>query len=100
MSMKINISSLHFDADKKLLDFIENKAGKLGHFFEDIINTEVILRLDKAENLENKIVKIKIDVPGHDMFAEKQSKSFEESTDLAIEALKRQITKYKEKVRS
>jgi len=97
--MDIKISSVHFDADKKLLDFVDKKVNKLVKFYEDIIGAEVILRLENSQNLENKVSEIRLLVPGYDLFAKKQSKSFEEATDIAIEALRQQILKHKEKQR-
>ena len=95
--MKIRVQSIHFDADTKLLEFIQEKVDKLIHFYEDIIDGEVFLRLDKSANSENKITEIKINAPGKVMFAKEQCRSFEEATDQAVEALRRQITKYKDK---
>jgi putative sigma-54 modulation protein len=97
--MDIKISSVHFDADKKLLDFIDKKVKKLVKFYEDIIGAEVFLRLENSQELDNKVTEIKLFVPGYDLFAKKQSKTFEESTDIAIEALRQQIQKHKEKQR-
>ena len=68
-------------------------------FGEDIVNAEVYLRLDKDQDRENKISEIKLDVSGKPLFAKKQSKTFEEATDGAIDALKKQITKHKQKKR-
>lgn len=90
--------SIHFKADQKLLDFIEEKLGKLEHFNQRIINAEVFLRLDKDKEKENKITEIKLNVPGKELFAKRQTKSFEESTDEAIEALRKQLLKEKEKM--
>jgi putative sigma-54 modulation protein len=97
--MNIRINAVKFDADTKLVDFIQKKVGKLARYFDDIINAEVYLKVDNNPDLENKIVEIKLDIPGSDLFAMKQSKSFEESTDVAVDALKQQILKHKEKLR-
>ena len=97
--MNIKIHSIHFDADTKLEAFIETKVGKLSQYYDSIIGAEIFLRLDKAQNTENKITEIKVEIPGNDLFAKKQSASFEASTDGAIEALRRQISKHKEKQR-
>lgn len=98
--MTINIQSLHFDADKKLLGFVSQKVEKLNTFYDGIINSEVILRLDKNSNAANKIAEIKMLGKGQEFFAKKQCASFEEATDLACEALKTQVKKYKDKVKS
>ena len=95
--MTIKIQSVHFDADQKLLDFIEEKVQKLSLFDGTIIGSEVILRLDKNQNTENKVAEIRLLIAGYDLFAKKQCKSFEEATDQAIEALKRQLSRQKGK---
>ena len=97
--MDIKIHSIRFDADTKLLDFINGKVLKLIQYFDDIIGAEVFLRLDKSQDLENKVVEIRLTLPGNELFAKKQSKSFEESTDLSVEALRKQIVRYKSKLR-
>ena len=97
--MNVQIHSVRFDADKNLIDFVQQKLEKLTQFGDEIVNAEVYLRLDKDQDRENKISEIKLDIPGGPLFARKQSKTFEESTDQAIDALKKQITKYKQKKR-
>ena len=97
--MKITVQSIHFNADQKLLDFIQKKVDKLDQFFDQIISGEVYLKLENVDDEANKISEIKLIVPGGTMFAKEQCKSFEEATDLAIESLRKQITKHKEKTR-
>lgn len=95
--MTVKIQSIHFDADAKLLNFVESKVGKLNTYSNTIIDSEVMLRLDKSSSHENKIAEIKLLVPGNDLFAKRQCKSFEEATDQAVEAIRRQLKKQKEK---
>lgn len=95
--MTINIQSVHFDADKKLLGFVNEKVSKLNTFYDGIINSEIILRLDKSSTSDNKIAEIKMHGKGQEFFAKKQCSTFEEATDLACEALKTQVKKFKEK---
>lgn len=95
--MKVNIQSVKFDADQRLLDFIEAKADKLNRFFDRINGMDVILKLAKDEDQGNKIVVVTLDVPGDKLVSEKQSKTFEESYDECIDALKKQLEKYKSK---
>jgi len=95
--MTIKIQSVHFDADQKLLDFIDEKVKKLSLFDDTIIGAEVILRLDKNQNSENKVTEIRLVISGADLFAKKQCKTFEEAIDQTIEALKRQLFKQKGK---
>jgi len=95
--MKVKISSVHFDADQKLLNFIEEKVGKLETFYDKIIDSSVVLKIDKSSDKENKLAEIKLSVPGKDLFAKKQCKTFEEAVDEAVEALRRQVRKQKTK---
>lgn len=97
--MNVKIQSVHFDADKKLLTFIQEKLDKLNHFYDGIISGDVILKLDKSDDSANKIAEIRLHIPGNDLFAKKQCKSFEEAVDLSLEALKTQVKKHKEKVK-
>lgn len=97
--MKVKVSSIHFDADKKLLEFVDKKVNKLVKFYEDIIGAEVTLRIEKNQDQENKIAEIRLAIPGNDLFGKKQSKTFEEAIDEAVEALRQQIVKHKEKTR-
>ncbi len=97
--MKINITALHFKTDKKLENYIQEKVEKLSGLYDGLISTEVTLRVEKNEKEGNKIAEIRLLIPGNDLFAKKQSKTFEQSTDVAVEALRKQLVKYKEKVK-
>ena len=97
--MNIQIHSVRFDADKKLIDFVHQKLEKMTQFGEDIVNAEVYLRLEKDQERENKISEIRLELPGGPLFAKRQSKTFEEATDEAMDALKVQIAKHKQKKR-
>ena len=92
--MKLQMHSIHFDADRKLLDFIQKKVDKLETFYDRMVDGEVFLRLN-SDTIENKTVEIKLNMPGNQLFAKEEAKSFEEATDLATEALRRQIKRFK-----
>ncbi|MBG39403.1 MAG: ribosomal subunit interface protein [Cryomorphaceae bacterium] len=93
--MDTQMHAVHFKADQKLLKFIQEKLNKLEQFNDQIVSAEVFLRLENDRDKENKIAEIKLHVPGKDLFAKKQCKSFEEAADFAVEALRRQIMKGK-----
>lgn len=97
--MKIRVQSIHFNADQKLLEFISEKVDKLVHFYDQILGGEVFLKLDKSSDLQNKIVQIKLEIPGNDLITKYQCRTFEEATDLCVEALSKQIIRHKEKMR-
>jgi putative sigma-54 modulation protein len=99
--MEIIINSVHFTTDKKLVDFVNKKVNKLDTFFDGIINAEVTLKVLKPEAAKNKIAEIKISIPSNGyLFAKKQANTFEEATDLAVDALRKQLGKFKEKLKS
>lgn len=95
--MKLQMHSIHFDADQKLVDFIQKKTDKLDTFYDRIIDGEVFMRLDKGDARDNKVIEIKLNIPGNQLFAKEKSISFEAAADEAVEALRRQLKKYKEK---
>lgn len=97
--MRLQMHAIHFDADPKLLEFIQKKLEKLETFYDRITGGEVYLRLDKSESskIKDKILEVKIKVPNGELFVKEKGKSFEEATDLALEALKSQIKKFKSK---
>jgi putative sigma-54 modulation protein len=95
--MKLQMHAVNFDADPKLLDFIQRKVDKLETFYDRMVDGEVFLRVNN-EGIANKTIEIKLNLPGNQIFAKEGAKSFEEATDEATEALRRQIRKYKDKV--
>jgi ribosomal subunit interface protein len=97
--MNIKISTPHFVADQKLLEFVDKKVKKMEQFYEGILGVEVVLKVEKAQESDNKVAEIKLEIRGNDLFAKKQATTFEEAVDLSIDALKKQITKYKEKLK-
>lgn len=95
--MNVEIQSVKFDADHKLVDFIQRKVAKLDKFAERAVAANVTLRIDKDNEKGNKVATLTLKMPGEDLVAESRSKTFEESVDTAVDAVKRQIEKYKEK---
>ena len=91
--MDIQIHSIHFDANRDLLDFIKAKLNKLITFNDTIISADVFLKIEKNNERENKMVDIKIHVPGKELFAKRHSSSFEAAVDEVTEALRRQAIK-------
>lgn len=96
--MDLQVHSVHFDADRKLIDFVNKRLEKLELYFDNIITGEVFLKLGNPSEPENKVAEIKLAIPGKELFAKKQCKTFEEATDLACQALKKQVQKHKEKL--
>ncbi len=93
--MNVQIQSVKFDAGKQLIEFIEAKMAKLERFAEPT-SAEVVLKLDKDPEKGNKIAVITLRIPGGDMRAECQARTFEEAVDEAIDNIKRQIEKRRE----
>ena len=97
--MTVKIQSVHFDADKKLVEFIQERIDKLTNHYDGIIRSDVILRIDKSSDADNKVAEIRVHIAGSDLFAKKQCKSFEEAVDNSIDALKTQVKRHKEKIK-
>lgn len=95
--MLVDIKSVHFKADKGLEEFITDKLNKVDKLYDGIVGSDVMLKLDNTDKLENKIAEIRLKIKGNDLIAEKQCKTFEEATDKAIDALKKQLEKVKDK---
>lgn len=98
--MNITVQSIKFDSDKQLIEFIKKKVEKLEQFLDNIIEGECYLRLENVEDESNKVVEFKFNVPGNQLFAKAQAKTFEEATDIAVESIRRQINKHKTKTRT
>ena len=93
----MQVHSIHFDADVKLIDFIQKKVDKLETYYDRLVDGEVFLRLNN-EGIDNKTVEIKLNVPGTQLFAIEKARTFEAAADQATEALKNQLKKFKTKV--
>ena len=96
--MKVNVQSVNFNADQKLIDFIQNRLDKLEHFYDKIIYADVFLKVQKTSEKENKITEILLSIPGGDVMVKKTCKKFEECVDESVSALQRQLVKKKEKM--
>jgi putative sigma-54 modulation protein len=95
--MKLQMHSIHFEADRQLTDFIQQKVDKLETFYDRIVEGEVFLKHNNNDGTANKTVEIKLHVPGSTLFSKENAASFEAAADAAVEAIRRQIKKYKEK---
>ncbi|MCX7550589.1 ribosome hibernation-promoting factor, HPF/YfiA family [Xanthomarina sp. F2636L] len=98
--MKVNTQSVNFNADKKLIDFVQKRMDKLDMYYDKVISSDVYLKLDNTSDKENKIFEARVNVPGDSLVVKKQCKTFEEGTDMAVASLERQLKKRKEKLRA
>lgn len=98
--MEIRIKSIHFDATEKLQEFINKKVEKLQKSYEDIQKVEVLLKVEKPAAALNKTTSLTVTAPGNTLFVEKTCDTFEEGVDLCLDAMKVQLTKFKEKQRN
>jgi len=97
--MNVNIQTVRFDADSKLMDFIQKKVEKLSTFHDRIISVDVFLKLDNVvHNIKDKIAEIRVQVPRHQFFVKATSKSFENSFEEALDSIANQIKRKKEKL--
>ena len=96
--MKVNLNAVNFTIDRKLVDFIQERMDKLEKYYDKIVSSDVFLKVEKTSDKENKIVEVKLHVPGDDFMVKKQCKTFEEAIELSAESLERSLIKRKEKI--
>ena len=98
--MKVSVHAVNFTVDKRLVDFIQERLDKLEKYYDKVVSADVFLKVEKTSEKENKIVEVKINVPGDEFLVKKQCKSFEEAVEQSAESLERLLVKRKEKLRT
>ncbi len=73
--MKVNVQSVNFNVDEKLIDFIQARLDKLEHYYDKIIYADVFLKLQNTSDKENKIAEILLSIPGGDLMVERPVES-------------------------
>ena len=97
--MNVQIQTVHFDADAKLIEHVNKKLEKLKTFHDHIISVEVYLKLDNlAHQIKDKVAEIKVNIPKHSFFVKHQTKAFEESFDGACDSMINRLKRQKEKM--
>lgn len=97
--MKVFTQSVNFNADKKLMSYTEEKISSLVRYHDKIVDAEVFLKVQNTSDKENKITEVKINIPGHELIVKRETRTFEEGINSAVDNLKRQLKKHKEKLR-
>lgn len=98
--MKVNAQSVNFNADGKLIDFVQSRMNKLEVFYDKIVSSDIYMKVEKTSSKENKIVEIRVHVPKDKFIVKKQCKTFEEAIDSACSSLERSLVKKKQKMRA
>lgn len=98
--MKVNTQSVNFNVDQELVNFIQKRLDKLDIFYDKVISSNVYLKVQNTSSKENKVVEVKVNVPGDDFIVKKQCKTFEEAVDSAASSLERVLLKRKQKIRA
>jgi putative sigma-54 modulation protein len=101
--MKVSVQSIHFQADAKLVDFIEKKLTRLDRYFDKnrSVEAEVSLKLqDTGGPIHEKIIEIKLLLPGGWLIDKKTGRSFESAVTASADTLKRQLLRHKERTSS
>ena len=96
--MKVNVQSVNFNADQKLIDFIQRKLDRLENYYDKVIYADVFLKVQNTSGKDNKITEILLSIPGGDIMVKKTCKKFEECVDECTSSLQRQLIKRKEKL--
>ncbi len=98
--MKVNVNAVNFTVDGKLVDFVQERIGKLEKYYDKVVSSDVYLKVEKTSDKENKIAEVKIQVPGDEFIVKKQCKTFEEAIEQSAESLERLLLKRKEKIKT
>ncbi len=98
--MKVAVQSVNFNIDNDLIKYIEKRVNNLEKFHDHILGAEIFLRVQSTSVKDNKITELKINLPGNDIVAKKQAKTFEEAVSQSVDSVKRQLVKRKEKLRA
>ena len=95
--MKVNVQSVNFNVDQKLVSFTKEKLNKLEGHFSKIVSAQVYMKVENTKLKENKITEILLNIPGSELLVKKRFKTFEEGVDQCLSSLERQLMKHKEK---
>ena len=98
--MKVSVNAVNFSVDRKLVVFIQERLTKLEKYYDKVVSADVFLKVEKTSEKENKVVEVKIHVPGDEFMVKKQYRTFEEALEVSAESLERLLVKRKEKVRT
>ncbi|MCB7480940.1 ribosome hibernation-promoting factor, HPF/YfiA family [Christiangramia sediminis] len=96
--MKMNLQSVNFNADQKLIDFTQKKLDKLDTYFDKIIHADVFFKVQNTSAKDNKITEILLSIPGGEIIVKKTCNKFEACVDECVSSLQRQLIKKKEKM--
>ncbi len=97
--MKVFTQSVNFNADSELITLVEKKVGSLVKYHDKIVDAEVFLKVQNTSDKENKVTEVKINIPGSELIVKRETRTFEEGINLAVDSLKRQLKRSKEKHR-
>jgi putative sigma-54 modulation protein len=98
--MKVNVHAVNFTVDRKLVNFTNERIHKLEKYYDKIVSSDIFMKVEKTSEKENKIVEMKVLVPGNEFMVKKQCKTFEEAVEISADSLERLLMKRKEKISS
>jgi putative sigma-54 modulation protein len=98
--MKVNVHAVNFAVDGKLVNYIQERMDKLEKYYDKVVSSDIYLKVENKSEKENKIVEVKMNVPGDDFVVKKQCKTFEAAVELSAESLERLLVKRKEKIKA
>ena len=97
--MQVNFQSINFKADIKLIEFTQRRIEKISQFYDQIVDVYVYTKVENFSDKINKLVELKIGIPGDDVIVKKTAKTFEEAINSAADSAERVLKRRKEKQR-
>jgi putative sigma-54 modulation protein len=94
--MQININGHHIDLTDSMQDYVHSKFDKLERFFDHISNVQVILRVEKLQQ----IAEATLHVSQGEIHATAENENMYAAIDNLVDKLVRQLNKHKEKLSS
>lgn len=95
--MQVQITARHFDATPTLRDYAEQRLSKLTRYYDGITDAHVIMGVDHETE---KNTEITLNVFRQQLVADATAPTHEEAIDGCVERLRRQLLKYKSKLKS
>lgn len=96
--MKIEIRNVHLELEEKTRDYAAEKIGRLEKYYKNIVKAEITLEEHSGDTADVRYgCKVKIVLPGNDLFAEDFDKEITVAIDKVEAKLRDQIVRAKEK---
>jgi len=96
--MQTRITARHFTLRDDLKEYIESRMDRLQRYYDGITDARVVLTVDRGTPLERH-AEVVLSVFRQQLLAQDSAETHELAVDACVEGLRRQLLKYKSKLR-